>query len=267
MEGFEDFGEEGKCVGVVFDLSLRHGIDGRRLIDTVKRGLAAALRDTLVDGEDGFYLYHPEVIEVLRENGQMSGALCNYDSDGILFNLAMPLKQTLYVLAAESLSDRKYLILVTDRLQDSAAVQKAVRLSRKEMIDCRFLVIGVGDRYCMETLNSFRGEDVAVRHLLDATLIRDVFKETNDSEDKVCKVDGSFDVHVGSGHCDSVSRSVREVDDVIGQLVSLDQNELLQGLCCGRSVAESGVRPNDGDECQEECRTTSAGESSAGDSH
>lgn len=105
----------------------------------------------LVDGQDGFYLYHPEVTESVISHGEAVGAISNYETDGWQFNLSYALLQTLYVLDADSLTNRKYLVLVTDRLTDVKPLVELLRTNERDDIRCEVYVILIGDR-CRFTL-------------------------------------------------------------------------------------------------------------------
>jgi hypothetical protein len=121
----------------------------------------------LVDGEDGFYLYHPEITETVSMHGEQIGSIGNYNTDGWKFNLPLAFKQTLYVLMAEPLSHPKYLFFITDRLIDLTAIEKALYLNKKEMIDAHFILIGIGSNYDHQKLSSLKNENVTFLHFDD----------------------------------------------------------------------------------------------------
>lgn len=150
MEGFS---EEGKSVGLILDLSLRLSQDKRRIIDGVKTAMVEVLRSNFEHDVDSFYLYHPEIVEAVTQLGEQVCAVGNYETDGWRFDLDYAFKQTLYVLEAVGEHDRKYLIYITDRFQNSVPVEKAFFINRKDRIDCHFVMIGVGALYNMNVLN------------------------------------------------------------------------------------------------------------------
>ena len=155
--------DENKIVGLVFDLSLRHDVSGRRIIDIVKKKFAAFIKQYISNGIDAFYLYHPELVDVCFVNGEAISAVGNYETDGWLFNLETALKQTLYVLETRDLE--RYLFLITDRLSDIKPVEKALFLNEKEMIDCHFIVLGIGQQYNRLSLESQSSDLLTFRHI------------------------------------------------------------------------------------------------------
>jgi hypothetical protein len=141
------FATEGKTVGLVFDMTLCHHSTGERLLDMAKKAVCKVIKGCFADEVDGFYLYHPQLVEVLYTNGQRVGAVGNYGTDGWRFNLELALKQTLYVAGAERYSDARFVVLVTDRMEDTRPLAKLLYLNQKDLIDAHVIVVGVGDRY------------------------------------------------------------------------------------------------------------------------
>ena len=82
----EEFKEEGKAVGLIFDISLRHDNQGKRIIDVVKKSLVEVIRKGFEDDVDSLYLYHPDLIDCLYNHGEQTSAIGNYESDGWRFN-------------------------------------------------------------------------------------------------------------------------------------------------------------------------------------
>ena len=178
---------EGKAVGIIFDFSVRHARNGRRIIDIVKKRMIELVRNLLIDGEDSMYLYHPDTSESLISHGDQVCALGNYDTDGWKTNLNFAFRQTLYVLLAEDQTLPKYLIFITDRLQDSKAIEKAIQIDKKESINCCFILIGIGNNYNKNVLNNLKSDRVNYIHLDDpADLVPDLFKEKLDGKDSHC---------------------------------------------------------------------------------
>ena len=128
---------------VILDLSLSCLKDGRRLIDIAKSGLIEFVRDNLVRGRDEFYLYHPEVIELLDETGDQVAAVANFETDGTRLNLSEALKVCLYVASFGSEASIRHVLLVSDRLceNDEIAMSKFHRLSRTDGLDVSLAVV------------------------------------------------------------------------------------------------------------------------------
>jgi hypothetical protein len=135
-----------KAIGIVLDISLSHESDGRRRLDKVKEELVKYIKESVVDGEDVFYLYHPEIIESMIKNGEKVSSVSNYETDGWQFDLNYALKQTLYVIGAEDPDADRMVILITDRLEEIAPLKKFVTINKKDDYDCDLLVIPIGDR-------------------------------------------------------------------------------------------------------------------------
>jgi hypothetical protein len=127
----------------VFDLSLRHTEQGKRVLDVVKKEMVEYVR-RLLEGEDLFYLYHPQIFEPTENVGQMVSCIDNYETDGWVFDLGYALKQAFFIVAAEDEDMEKTIILITDRLQDTSPITKLLRLERRDQTGCRFVVVSIG---------------------------------------------------------------------------------------------------------------------------
>lgn len=132
------------------------------------------------------YLYHPSLVDSLSLHGEQVSAIGNYDSDGWKLNLHYALRHTLYVLMAEDMTYRKYVIFVTDRLTDQRPLMKAVKISRKELLDAHFLLIGIGSHYNRDAMESVAMEpEVTYIHLDDPSgITTSIFKEHDGYESK-----------------------------------------------------------------------------------
>lgn len=184
----EDFIKEGKTVGLVLDLSLRHDANGERILDVVKKKLVEIVRNSLEDDVDSLYLYHPDLVEVLYNHGDQISAISNYETDGWQFNVEAAMKQTMYVVAGEDRDNRKYLILITDRLIRKSPINKALFINEKDHLGCNLVVIGVGDRYDKNMLDQMAKINSAIQyfHISQPFSLADIFpKESNDGRD--CK--------------------------------------------------------------------------------
>lgn len=176
-----NFQNEKKCVGLIFDLSIRHDSNGKRIIDIVKKQMIDIVRELLVDGEDTFYLYHPQIYESVISHAESVCAIGNYNSDGWQFNVNYALRQTLYVMLSEDITFNKYIIIVTDRLFDQNIMEKAIFLNNKENINCHFFLIGIGDFFQKNLFEKVSNlKNVTLLHLNKAADLKsDLFKEKN----------------------------------------------------------------------------------------
>lgn len=174
-----NFESEGKCVGLIFDVSIRHDINGKRIIDILKKQTIDIIRELLIDGEDYFYLYHPEIQESVLSHAESVCAIGNYNTDGWEFNVNYALRHTLYVLMSDDMTFKKYLILITDRLCDKNAIEKAIFLDKKENIDCHFFVVGIGEFFQKNLFEkTIDLKNVTLIHLNSALDLKsDLFKE------------------------------------------------------------------------------------------
>lgn len=216
----------------------------------------------MVDGEDSFYLYHPEISETVTSHGEQIGAIGNYNTDGWKFPLSIAFRQTLYVLMAEPITYRKYFIIATDRMTDANALQMAMQINDNEMIDCHFVFIGIGEQYDHNLLSKF-GErsNVTYFHIEDPdNLDPAMFKENENGEnDTQCKTSEQHQsIQLSGGHSCSVSRTVRSGDAVDEQFVSSNEEQLLQADFGGRLQSEPRFHNEAGSECSEKCGQTEA---------
>jgi hypothetical protein len=132
-----------EVIGVVLDLSLRHGSNGKQNLDNVKQALIEFFRKNL-DDDDVMYLYHPDIVETVNRIGAQVAAISNYKTDGWKFNLNFALKQTLFILASEPYEE-KILLLVTDRLSETGFLKKLVALNDKDELGCRVICVDIGN--------------------------------------------------------------------------------------------------------------------------
>jgi len=153
------------------DVSLRHAADGRRVLDHAKQGLIEYLRDTF-DDDDIFYLFHPEIVETMTRIGQQVGAVSNFETDGWKFNINYALQQTLYVLDAENEGFQKYLVLITDRF-DPGPIHRLAKIQEREMIDCKLVVLSIGDA----PIHEIDPSEAYVIQIRDVASIADQIKE------------------------------------------------------------------------------------------
>jgi hypothetical protein len=190
MEGFT---KSGKVVGVVIDVTDRLDDTGRRTVDTVRKALIEIVKKGLEDDVDCFYLYHPEIVELTYRHGDQFSAIGNYETDGYRFDLRQALKQTLYVIGSEDYDLQKYLILISDRIEDDVALRKVIQLNRKDMFDIHFIFVGIGNGYSKKALDvaSKLGEEdqsVTCLYLKNASELPSLLlkEKENGTEDLCC---------------------------------------------------------------------------------
>ena len=140
-----------RVLGVTLDISLNH-INGQRVLDATKKELIDFVRRTM-DGEDLFYLYHPDIIDPVFDIGKIVSDIGNYETDGWIFDLRYALKLTYYVVAGQDDDAEKMLIFITDRIQDRVAIEKLIIIKEREQSDCRLVFVGIGEHYCKKILN------------------------------------------------------------------------------------------------------------------
>jgi hypothetical protein len=152
---------EAKSLGIVFDLSARLEKERRRIVDVIKKNMIDIVRKCLIDGEDSMYLYNPDLIDTYFKHGEQVCAIGNYNTDGYSFDLSMALRQTLYILMSEDEDFQKYLLFITDRLSDEFPLEKAFNINKKEKIECKFILVGVGDYYNKNILENYAKKENA----------------------------------------------------------------------------------------------------------
>jgi hypothetical protein len=184
----EDFPAEGKAVSLVIDVSLRHDDIGVRLINTIKKQLTELVCSSFEEGVDALYLYHPSLIETLHHHGDQISAIGNYETDGWKFNVEIALKQALYVIASEDDDLKKYLVLITDRLDSRSPIDKALFINKKDRIDCHLVVVGIGDRYNKKLIEQALQDTGATHiHLPHPSQLSEAFlKEKPDVSKDIC---------------------------------------------------------------------------------
>jgi hypothetical protein len=185
MEGFT---EEGKAVGVLLDISLRHESTGARVLDLVKEQLVEVVKNHFDDGLDVLYLYHPDLVDPVNRHGEQTHHISNYDTDGWLFNMNFALKQTLYALGMQECDLRRYLVLITDRMFDIRPLELVIQLNDKDMLDAQLILVGIGDHYDQPAFAALAKEGKAIHiHLNSASeLIQQLCKEHYGPENICC---------------------------------------------------------------------------------
>jgi hypothetical protein len=228
------------------------------------------VREFVVDDADSFYLYHPDLWDSVNLHGDQISCIGNYDTDGWKINLYHALRQTIYVLLNESMTSKKYVFFITDRITDVKPIEKALYLNEKEMLESKFIIIGVGNLYDHSLVSKFSEDnDVLYVHVdQPEELTTQLFKEKiNGRQELQCQADGRCEhVQLTSGHNCAVSRTVRLGDKPDTELVQIDEEQLLQTDSCGRLLSQSGIRTDVESECSEECSENEAGKHIESDS-
>jgi len=142
---------------MILDVSVRQTKTGKRLVDTIKKELVSFVR-TFNDGEE-FYLYHPDVIDILPDRGEQIGVIANYETDGYhLADMSFAFKQTFYILASSD-SEIKTLCYLTDRFSKTDLVHLKKLFNLNKTLDivqtpCNFLVVEIGHDQDYQLLRS-----------------------------------------------------------------------------------------------------------------
>lgn len=147
---------ENKVVGVVLDLSIRHTVDDRRIIDVIKEKLIAFVQTLNTD--DSFYLYQENSIKPTSHRGRQVHAISNYQSAE--FNLSFALKQTMYILAAEDDDCKKQLILITDRLDNAKIFRRINDINDREQFGIEVMAFCIGTASLPNDVTCLRVDDV-----------------------------------------------------------------------------------------------------------
>jgi hypothetical protein len=169
---------DGRVLGLFLDVSWRLDAKGVRVLDTVKSQLIDFLRETM-DGEDLFYLYHPDLIEPVETIGKMVSAVANYETDGWLVNVFYALLQTFLVVSVEDEDYERAILFITDRIQGDAAIRKLLQLEKRDQSNCKFILVGVGSHYRQKALKDVAKDNPAVvfHHIDDPNDLTDALLE------------------------------------------------------------------------------------------
>lgn len=223
----ENFKDEGKAVGLVFDISIRHEKNGR-IIDNLKKVFVKIIKNYIENDFDSFYLYHKDLIDSITLRGDQISAVGNYETDGWKFNLNNAFRQTMYVLMGEELTFKKYFFYFTDRILSTEHIEKALKINDNHMVDVHFIFIGIGNYYDLKCLKKFeKNINVTVLHFDDTSEI--IEKELFDGiKNTQCKTDNDGErVSISSGHNCAISRTVPFSDEINRQHIQTDTEQLL----------------------------------------
>lgn len=255
----ENFKDEGKAVGLLFDISIRHEKNGKRIIDNLKKVFVSIIQNYIEDNFDEFYLYHPELVDSVTSRGDQICAVGNYQTDGWLFNLNNAFRRTIYVLMAQELTYKKYLFYFTDRILTTKNIELALRIDKSNMVDVHFILIGIGNYYDKACLKNFENNaNVTALHFDDTTeiFIKELFDGSKNTQ---CKTDNDGErVSITGGHNCAIPWTVSSGDETIGQHISIDSEQLLPVDSSGRLFSESSILTETKSELTEECRQVRA---------
>lgn len=155
-----------KSIGLILDLSIRQ-MNGRRIVDVVKKQISQWIRQTLEDSEDYFYLYHPEITVPTISRGESLACVNNFNTEGWLFDLVTAVAQTFCVVHDQDADAHKAFLLISDRMQNSNSLRTLKAMQAKYQTDCRFLLCGIGKQYNKSVLNEYASvPNVVVKHLV-----------------------------------------------------------------------------------------------------
>ena len=157
MEECEFTVSQGRILGLVLDVSLRHQ-DDERILDAVKTGLVQFAKETL-QSEDIFYLYHAEIIDTVEDLGEIVSTIGNYETDGWNIDLRHALEQTFYVMSAEDEDYERIFLYITDRVQKNSDLKRTLTFEKRDQTGCNFLFFGIGNHYNKAALSEMRAND------------------------------------------------------------------------------------------------------------
>lgn len=144
-------------VGVIFDLSIAHGPDGRRNIDVIKDALIQRVLDNKVMSK--IYVAAPSWMAIPRDQGESTYYIISY-KEPEKFSIDMLFKQAVTVVG-ECLEDTdKHIFLFTDRFHSPHNYQYRKGFLTNEIRDygIKISVFGIGDSSDNPTLKSMTEE-------------------------------------------------------------------------------------------------------------
>lgn len=156
-------------VGVVFDISMQHHADSRRYIDIIKESL---VRFAVKLGLNcGVYVAHPDNHTMPRLQGESVHSIVSYKEE-IGFKVYPALAQCLDMISANE-ADEKYVVLLTDRYKTKSKYQyeKVSKLNESRQKGCKFLFVGIGNRYDHESFAELGGIHVSDPNIVGEKMI------------------------------------------------------------------------------------------------
>ena len=134
--------QEPKVIGILIDISQKHGKNQKKNLDNVKSALNEFMNDNF-ENDDRMYFYHPEIIDSVSKVGMIVSYISNYKTDGWKFEVAQPLKQTLFVVACEPYA-HKTVLFITDRLLDPKPLELLAKFNSKDDLGCEIVCVDIG---------------------------------------------------------------------------------------------------------------------------
>jgi len=134
-----------KFLGFIFDLSIAHLPDGRRIIDVVKTPVAELVQS--LEYNELAYFFQPDSMEVpkgLQALGQTSGGIANFRP--CEFNLSDAIKHTVFLAGQEDPDYHKYIFILSDRYTSDkeSLCERAFKTINKYNIECEFIICPLG---------------------------------------------------------------------------------------------------------------------------
>lgn len=133
-------------VGMVFDLSLNHAIDGQRNIDIVKNVLIKKILDTSLLTK--IYVSHDDWLRVPKDQGESTFFVISYQ-ESKSFSVDKAFKRAINVVGECQEDCDKYVFLITDRFQANINFQykKAFLSNDVRGFETKINVFGLGEVY------------------------------------------------------------------------------------------------------------------------
>ena len=225
------------------------------------------VRDLFENGEDSLYLYNPQSTESVVFQGEQVFAIGNHNSDGWKFNLNFALRQTLYVLMAEDQTNRKYVILITDRIDNSFNIEKYIKINYKEMIYSNFIIICVGENFDKKVLEKFNEHsEITYLHInqpdeLEPCLLNNIKEKKNGQTKSYCETNERCEqIQLPSRHNSSFLRTIQSTDRIDTESVQAYTEQLLPIVSGGRLLSEPRLHSESVDKFSEKCSETTTAE-------
>lgn len=176
-----------QAFGLVLDISDRKDRDGKRLSTKVRSQLVEFA--SRLEGEDVLYLCQLNPDQPATAEGSRTALMGNWEAEQESLDLGYLLEYTLASLAQEDSDITRTLCLVTDRLGRDGmnSIMNLNCLRQKSGWECRFLVMGIGNRYDRGELAAFcQGEGVDFRHTTEVenlcSVMSNWFRRDTDGE-------------------------------------------------------------------------------------
>lgn len=173
------------AAGIVIDVSLEN-------VETTKLAIINTIQKlgTQSYTEDRIYVYHPEFTRIPTTRGAQTASAFYFSKIDNL-DIESSLKQTTYVVGYEESDMRKHVIFVTDKYNlQEAKLKKPLYLDKKEMFNCKFHFIGIGEQN-FPILEDFPNVEFTCVDLFELeTLLLEILQhetiDESDSDDTCC---------------------------------------------------------------------------------